>query len=67
MSKVLGKSSTLRRFDPDIDLRPGGFDLASGGWWSTSEGKKQLEAELRSRLWGAVAQDRVHDVGELRH
>ncbi|KIL58847.1 hypothetical protein M378DRAFT_170124 [Amanita muscaria Koide BX008] len=58
---------TGRRFDPDIDLRPGGFDLASGGWWSTSEGKKQLEAELRSRLWGAVAQDRMHDVGGLRH
>ncbi|KIL68758.1 hypothetical protein M378DRAFT_157881, partial [Amanita muscaria Koide BX008] len=60
-------TDTVRRFDPDIDLGPGGFDLASGSWWSTSEGKKQLEAELRERLWGAVAQDRMHEVGEVAH
>ncbi|KDQ19435.1 hypothetical protein BOTBODRAFT_170536 [Botryobasidium botryosum FD-172 SS1] len=39
-----------RRFDPEIDLGPGGFDLAAGGWWSTSEGKEQFEVELRGRL-----------------
>ncbi|KAF5371985.1 hypothetical protein D9615_008146 [Tricholomella constricta] len=44
-----------RRFDPDIDLRAGGFDLAAGSWWAGSEGKRQLEAELAGRLWGAVA------------
>ncbi|KAM6502540.1 hypothetical protein JOM56_002517, partial [Amanita muscaria] len=60
-------TDTVRRFDPDIDLGPGGFDLASGSWWSTSEGKKQLEAELRERLWGAAAQDRMHEVGEVGH
>jgi hypothetical protein len=42
----------VRHFDPDIDLRMGGFNLTNGTWWSTSEGKKQLEAELATRLWG---------------
>ena len=46
---------TNRRFDPDIDLRAGGFDLTMGSWWSGSEGKRQLETELAGRLWGAVA------------
>jgi hypothetical protein len=41
-----------RKFDPDVDLRAGGFDLAEGGWWSGPEGKRQLEAELAARLWG---------------
>ncbi|KAF8526869.1 hypothetical protein BU17DRAFT_82304 [Hysterangium stoloniferum] len=40
-----------KRFDPDIDLGSGRFNLATGSWWSTAEGKKQLEAELRGRLW----------------
>jgi hypothetical protein len=39
-------NDTERRFDPDIDLGVGGFDLTTGNWWSSSEGKKQLEAEL---------------------
>lgn len=46
---------TNRRFDPDIDLRTRGFDLTAGSWWSGSEGKRQLEAELAGRLWGTVA------------
>ncbi|KIM46898.1 hypothetical protein M413DRAFT_265170 [Hebeloma cylindrosporum] len=41
-----------RRFDPDIDLGQGGFDLSTNGWWSGSEGKRQLKAELAGRLWG---------------
>lgn len=43
-----------RRFDPDIDLRDGGFNLATGSWWSGSEGKRQLEVELATRLYGLV-------------
>jgi hypothetical protein len=43
-----------RRFDPDIDLRAGGFNLAAGSWWSSSEGKRQLIAEIAGRLGGAV-------------
>lgn len=42
---------TNRRFDPDIDIHAGGFNLTIGGWWSGSEGKRQLEAELAARLW----------------
>lgn len=55
-------TSTERRFDPDIDLCAlGGFDLTTGNWWSSSEGKKQLEAELATRLWGVgAAQNEVH-------
>jgi hypothetical protein len=45
-------NETERRFDPDVDLRAGGFDLTIGSWWSGSEGKKQLEAEFAGRLWG---------------
>jgi hypothetical protein len=51
--KGAGESNeTEMRFDPDINLRMGGFNLTNGTWWSTSEGKKQLEAELATRLWG---------------
>lgn len=54
--KGAGESNDAqRRFDPDIDLRVGGFNLTSGSWWSSLEGKQQLEAELAGRLWGAVA------------
>lgn len=42
---------TNRRFDPDIDLGAGGFNLMDGSWWSGSEGKRQLEVELAGRLW----------------
>lgn len=53
----------LRKFDPDADLRAGGFDLAEGSWWSGPEGKRQLEAELASRLWGIkTALDQVGPV-----
>jgi hypothetical protein len=48
-------NSSQRRFDPDIDLGVGGFDLAAGSWWSGVEGKKQLEAELAGRLWGVAS------------
>jgi len=40
-----------RPFDPDVDLSSGGFNLEQGSWWSGGQGKKQLEAELSSRLW----------------
>ena len=51
--KGAGESNeSQRRFDPDIDLRAGGFNLTTGNWWSGSEGKRQLEAELAARLWG---------------
>lgn len=52
-----------RHFDPDIDLHVGGFNLSTGNWWSGSEGKKQLEAELATRLYGVgAAQNQVQDV-----
>ncbi|KAI0248181.1 hypothetical protein BJV78DRAFT_1238640 [Lactifluus subvellereus] len=57
-------NDTQRRFDPDIDLHVGGFNLETGSWWSTSEGKKQLEAELNGRLWATVTQNRMNEVGE---
>jgi len=47
------KDRLQRKFDPDVDLCAGGFDLAEGGWWSGPEGKRQLEAELASRLRGS--------------
>ena len=57
---------THRQFDPDIDLCAGGFNLAAGSWWSSSEGKRQLEAELAGRLWGAVAaQSQMREVEQL--
>ena len=40
-----------RRFYPDIDLGGEGFDFATGNWWPSSEGKRELEAELATRLW----------------
>ncbi|KAF8496822.1 hypothetical protein F5888DRAFT_1702800 [Russula emetica] len=44
----------------------GGFDLTTGNWWSSSEGKKQLEAELATRLWGVdAARNQVHDVEQF--
>jgi hypothetical protein len=52
---VRESQDTYRRFDPDIDLNAGGFNLTIGSWWSGSEGKRQLEAKLAGRLWGAVA------------
>jgi hypothetical protein len=62
--KGAGESNDIvRRFDPDIDLRVGGFDLTMGNWWSSSEGKKQLEAELATRLWAVGAtRNQGHDV-----
>jgi hypothetical protein len=32
-------------------LGAGRFNLESGGWWSSPEGKKQLEPELAGRLY----------------
>jgi len=59
--KGAGKSGdTERRFDPDIDLRAGGFDPTTGNWWSSCEGKKQLEAELATRLRGVGAARNQH-------
>jgi len=56
-------NDTQRRFDPDIDLGAGGFNLETGSWWSGSEGKKHLEAELAGRLWGSLApQNQVHQM-----
>jgi hypothetical protein len=56
-----------RRFDPDIDLHAGGFNLTTGSWWSGSEGKRQLEAELAGRLWGmAATRNQICEVGEVR-
>ncbi|KAI0247616.1 hypothetical protein BJV78DRAFT_1244027 [Lactifluus subvellereus] len=65
--KGAGESSDAqRRFDPDIDLHAGGFNLATGSWWSGSEGKRQLEAELAGRLWGSVAvQSQKREVGQV--
>ena len=65
--KGAGESSEpQRRFDPDIDLCAGGFNLTTGSWWSGSEGKKQLEAELAGRLYGEVAaQKQTYEVGEV--
>lgn len=40
MKAAVGPVS-LRRFDPDIDLGPGGFNLEEEGWWSGPEGKAQ--------------------------
>ena len=48
--KAATKPTDLRKFDPDLDLTPGGFNLEQGGWWSNAEGKMQLEVELRARL-----------------
>jgi len=47
----------LRKFDPEIDLGPGGFNLERDSWWASSEGKEQLEVELRGRLSRAGMQD----------
>ena len=52
MSKVLGKARTPIG---NLTLISTGFNPATGGWWSSSERKQQLEAELTGRLWGAVA------------
>lgn len=61
--KGAGESNdTQRRFDPDVDLCAGGFNLASGSWWSGPEGKKQLEAELAGRLWGLIRTTETHSV-----
>ena len=42
----------LRDFDPEVDLGVGGFNLESGGWWSSEDGRAQLEVELSARLQG---------------
>jgi hypothetical protein len=61
-------NDTERHFDPDVDLRAGGSDLTTGSWWSSSVGKKQLEAELATRLWGVgAARSQVHDVEYIQH
>ncbi|KAI0246458.1 hypothetical protein BJV78DRAFT_1286395 [Lactifluus subvellereus] len=54
--KVAGDWS-VPRFDPELHLGPGGFDL-SGGWWTTDEGRAQLDAQLRATLnpWGVELQ-----------
>ena len=53
MKAAVGPVS-LRRFDPDIDLGPGGFNLEEEGWWSGPEGKAQMEAELAALLHRAT-------------
>ena len=56
-------NDTVSRFDPDIDLRVGRFDLTMGNWWSSFEGKRQLEAELATRLWAVgAARNQGHNV-----
>ncbi|KIM83669.1 hypothetical protein PILCRDRAFT_7081 [Piloderma croceum F 1598] len=50
--KGAGEGNDHRKpFDPDLNLGAGRFNLESGGWWSSPEGKKQLEAELAERLY----------------
>lgn len=53
--KGAGESSDepQRRFD----LRQGGFNLSTNSWWSGSEGKKQLEAEIAAQIWGVMAKN----------
>lgn len=65
--KDAGESNDAQRcFDPDIDLRVRGFNVTSGSWWSGLEGKRQLQAELAGRLWGAVAaQNQIPEVGNF--
>jgi len=48
--KAAAQPARSRRFDPDIDLGPGGFNLEEGNWWSGPEGKGQMEVELAARL-----------------
>jgi len=48
--KAAAEPARLRRFDPDIDLGPGGFNLEEGNWWSGAQGKGQMEVELAARL-----------------
>jgi hypothetical protein len=48
--KAAAGPANLRRFDPDINLGPGGFTLEEGSWWSGPEGKEQMEVELAARL-----------------
>lgn len=58
LRRVKGVGETddpVRRFDPDVDLGVGGFNLGAGSWWASSAGKSQLEAELAGRLWGLSA------------
>jgi len=43
-------AARLKRFDPDIDLGPGGFYLEEGNRWSGLEGKGRMEVELAARL-----------------
>ncbi|KAK2465774.1 hypothetical protein APHAL10511_002318 [Amanita phalloides] len=58
--KAVTGPAHLRRFDPNIDLGRGGFNLEEGGWWSGREGKEQLEVELAARLHRAiVSRDRT--------
>ena len=56
-----------RRFDPDIDLHAENFNLATGSWWSGSEGKRQLEAEhSQGGSGGPVAvQSQICEVGQV--
>lgn len=58
LRRVKGAGETddpVRRFDPDVDLGVGGFNLGADSWWASSAGKRQLEAELAGRLWGIGA------------
>lgn len=47
-------TGNLRRFDPEINLGPGGFNLEEGSWWSGPDGKEQMEVELAVRLQRAL-------------
>jgi hypothetical protein len=46
---------SLPCFDPELHLEPGGLDL-SGGWWTTDEGRAQLDVQLRLNSWEVEVQ-----------
>jgi len=49
MKAVAEPRDSEARFDPEIHLGPGGFDLSSG-YWVTADGAAQMETELFGRL-----------------
>ena len=54
--KPLDLASDIRCFDPEIDLGAGSFNLADGSWWSSTEGRSQMEVELAARLHSSVVE-----------
>ncbi|KAI0257491.1 hypothetical protein BJV78DRAFT_1357541 [Lactifluus subvellereus] len=51
-----------RRFDPEIDLFNGGFDL-SNKFWTSAEGQEQFGTEMRARLTLLALERRSYEVG----